>query len=340
MDFSFDNTTNVFLCDDIEYIPKIRIDSEYNYNEYDVYFYYNKFASENDIYQVTCEGHRIGYIFPVEAIESNEHDKANDEYFLKYAFVAINLLLKKLEASQFEEPICLSDLFSDVQLLIICKENLRNNNLELEDYLLSLSEYGYSKNSEVYFPKRLLQLDVKNKFVILHKIQKDIDSISYIKEEFYNLLPLQSDNPLIIFHRLYQFIEILIMELFNLQFGNFLASLDLKQDDLFQKKEDLDKMTGEKKRISTLLNQCPGIDITIKNNLNNACQRILNLYNHKISKDYAVNLYEVRCCLFHSLYKFKKENESYLLDINQNLFLTLISIISSISFEKILKIEE
>lgn len=335
MEFSYNNTTNVFHCDDIEYIPIIRIDSEYNYNEYEVYFYYNHFASENDIYQVTCEGKRIGYIFPVEAIESNEHDKANDIYFLKYAFVAINLLLKKLENTQIEETINLSELFPDSQLLIVCRENLTNNKLELEDYLLSLSEYGYSKSSYVYFPKQLTNLNSTNKVIPLHKIQKDIDSISYIKEEFYNLLPLQSDNPLVIFHRLYQFIEILIMELFNFQFKKFIDELDPQNDDLFQKKEELDVLTSEKKRVRILLNQCPGIDITIKNDLNAACEKILNLYKHKISKDFADNLYEVRCCLFHSLYKFKKENEEFLFDINENLFLLLITIISSVSLEKI-----
>ena len=97
--------------------------------------------------------------------------------------------------------------------------------LFFEDYILSLNEYGYTKRMDVYFPKQLTPLVQKEKSIKLSKIQKDIDSITYVKEEFYDLLPLKTDNPLVIFHRLYQFIEILIMELFNFQFKKFISDI-------------------------------------------------------------------------------------------------------------------
>ncbi len=335
MVFSFNKQKNKFYSGENEYIPKIKIYPDYKYSEYEIYFFYNDFTSENDIYQIFCESQRIGYIFPIEAIESKEHDKADDEYFLKYAFVAINLLLNKLKSEQIGETINLSECFPNTQLLIICKENLNNKNLELGDYILSLNEYGYTKRMDVYFPKQLTPLVQKEKSIKLSKIQKDIDSITYVKEEFYDLLPLKTDNPLVIFHRLYQFIEILIMELFNFQFKKFISQLKSEREDLFQKKEELDNLTNEKKRISIILNNCSGIDTTLRSNLNDACMKILEIYNQKSSSDYAANLYKVRCCLFHSLYKFKKENEKYLFLINENLFLILLSIFSSISFENI-----
>lgn len=54
-------------------------------------------CTENSIYQVLVKNQRIGWIFPVQALLSRDHDYAKNSFFLKYAYVAICLLLEQIE---------------------------------------------------------------------------------------------------------------------------------------------------------------------------------------------------------------------------------------------------
>lgn len=86
---------NVFYLQDAahkvvcEYYPKLNLDSEYDPLQYKYLFLHNEREdySENSIFQVYVGEQRIGWIFPIQALLSNQHDYAANTFFLRYAYV-------------------------------------------------------------------------------------------------------------------------------------------------------------------------------------------------------------------------------------------------------------
>ncbi|MCO5385371.1 MAG: hypothetical protein NHB14_05855 [Desulfosporosinus sp.] len=91
---TFSTEDNTFLLENnkeqfnIEYVLKPYTD--YNPDDYLVYGFLNKYGyAENDIFQVVEKNlkrsengnGRIGWIFPLQALISNEHDFAGNEHF-------------------------------------------------------------------------------------------------------------------------------------------------------------------------------------------------------------------------------------------------------------------
>lgn len=115
---------------------------------------------ENDIFQVFDKEFykepnrvRLGWIFPIQALLSNEHQYADNKHFLKYAYVAFLKLLKNEEKYTTFNPQFttitnnyeLTDFYGeDIIILVLSNSSLQKiDNFQIDNYITSLYSYGY-----------------------------------------------------------------------------------------------------------------------------------------------------------------------------------------------------
>ena len=125
--FYLQNSVGKTIC---EFWPKLQLDSEYNPSQYRYLFLHNEREdySENSIFQVYVDKQRIGWIFPIQALLSDQHDYAGNKFFLRYAYVAVWLLLNNIKSENEQEissEIFLDDFYDNsLTLLVLDNENI------------------------------------------------------------------------------------------------------------------------------------------------------------------------------------------------------------------------
>lgn len=84
------------------------------------FLYNNVGVSENSIFKLYADGIRIGWIFPIQSLESQEHDYVQDEFYLKYAYIVVYKLLQMAELGDREySDFSILELYSDdIQILV------------------------------------------------------------------------------------------------------------------------------------------------------------------------------------------------------------------------------
>lgn len=313
-----------------EYFPVLDLDTEYDPEKFRLVVLYNKRddCSENSIYQVYVKQQRIGWIFPVQALLSKDHDFVKNKYFLKYAYVATCLLLEQIEKVDkkvWSEDFFLEDFYdSSDNILIMDNENCHKiQDFELDQYVVSLYKNGYSFTGQ---GNLYSEVDLADRNIRLKAQSKDLEKIPYIVELFKTQIPGEREE-FAMFYTYYQIIEILISVIFEIKFKEILSDLNENTDNLFDRREELNDIVSEKNRIKWLFSNYVNIRMDIKNALNDACMELLNSCEKKVSKNVAENLYQVRCLLVHKLYILTDSKRMILRKLN-NLFLdTLIDII-------------
>ena len=85
----FDEGENAFILSDgqeheLLFSTDLHLDTEYDPNNFKLYYYYNKNCSENSIFQVYIKSDenkeiRIGWIFPISSLLSDQHDEAQNK---------------------------------------------------------------------------------------------------------------------------------------------------------------------------------------------------------------------------------------------------------------------
>ena len=161
--FDYDVSGNCFyiLDDDgnvvSDIFPIIQLDSEYKPSKFELKILYNERndCTEESIFQVYAEKIRIGWIFPIQAINSKEHSHASDKYFLKYAYIAWYLLLDYLDINiESMDEFDLFQQYNDgINLLILDKDNCNQlKNFEFDKYVV-IGEYDIEKinNREIKY---------------------------------------------------------------------------------------------------------------------------------------------------------------------------------------------
>ena len=82
---------------EVSYKPELAVIAEYVPQDFLVKILYNQKAVENSIYQVCCDqSQRVGWLFPLQALCSNQHDYHDNKHFLRQAYVAYNIILEML----------------------------------------------------------------------------------------------------------------------------------------------------------------------------------------------------------------------------------------------------
>jgi hypothetical protein len=112
---NINNEQTYFELFDVQNSIKIYIDyvltphTDYELEDYSLFILKSfELNRENDIFQVyeKVADLRIGWIFPIQALVSNKHGCAENEHFLKYAYVAFyKLLLNQEDYSHFTPSI-------------------------------------------------------------------------------------------------------------------------------------------------------------------------------------------------------------------------------------------
>lgn len=259
---------------------------------------------ENDIFQVYDKqaNVRLGWIFPIQALLSKEHDYAENSFFLKYAYIAIYLLLENVNEENMRnssEILRITDFYpEDAIIFVLCKSNCKQiNDFCYEDYIVDLFGHGYSclpysaiGEKDVYVEKR----------INIRKISKDVKEKMFIVEVFKSLLVQTNLLPLAKFHMLYQIVELLIGDIFSYEFTSFSKKISENTNNLFDLKDELQKLTGEKYRVKELFNTYSRINGTLKEKLMDVCNEILKESSKKEKADVGDSLYSVRCLVFHN----------------------------------------
>ena len=305
------------------YQPELQLDTAYDPKKYTLHFLTNDSpsCSENSIFQVSVNKQRIGWVFPFQALLSNEHDYAQNPFFLKYAYVATDLLLQNVEETDKQvepEQFYLEDYYNnEYNLLVLDSENTAKiDEFNLDDYLVGLFKYGYSFSEK---GNKLANLPVaeQQKTISIKPIAKELSDIPTINYLFKEQLPFANDE-VMRFHLCYQIIELLIEIIFKDQFSALIKKIAADPEKLSDHKETLSKITNEKQRVKELFTQyAPHTETGNKTDLDTACKKLLTASGRDISGSYYYNLYSVRCLIVHQLYSLSKDMLGMLEEINK-----------------------
>lgn len=316
----------------MEYVPVLKLDTEYDPENFRLVILHNKRkdCSENSIYQVYIKEQRIGWIFPIQALQSCDHSYADNKFFLKYAYVAICLLLDKIDDKDkkiWSGDFVLEDFYdSSDSILVMDNENCgKIQNFDLDHYVVSLYKNGYSFTGQ---GNLYSDIDLADKTIKLVAQSKELDDIPYIVELFKKQIPGEREE-FAMFYTYYQIIEILISIVFQVKFKKILSDLSEDADSLFDKRDELNDIVSEKNRVKWLFSNYVSIRTDIKNELNIACIELLQCCEKKTSENLAENLYQVRCLLVHKLYILTDANKRILRKLNGSFLDVLMDIIIS-----------
>lgn len=303
-----------------EYCPKLALDSAYDPKQFKYQILYNEREdySENNIFQVYAENQRIGWIFPIQALLSNQHDYADNCYFLRYAYVACWLLLNDIKSKNEKEAsseIFLEDFYNDsATILVLDLDNISNlEEFALEDYSVSLYQKGYAWTGKGNLES---QIEKPDKIIRLRSIAKELQKTKYIYNMFEKEIPKEQEA-FARFHTYYQVIEILIAIVFEDKFKKFVDQLSKSPDSLFEQRDTLGTMVIEKQRVKWLFAEYVRIPQDEKSILDERCKKLLKENGKKAGTEMAENLYLVRCLLVHNMYILSKYSHDLLGDINK-----------------------
>lgn len=238
--FRLSNSEDIGI--NIEYVPLST--SKWDKDNFVIYILENPYLNaENDVFEVYEEiitSERIGWIFPISVLESNDNDYFNYKNLNDYKYITYKKLFEfdiKLSAEDFNKDFYkLADLFKDTIICILCKETINKiPDFNFDDYLLSLYNYGYLlKNStnmanaiynKVEFIKKMRE---ERSRIIIKKAKFDI-SENYFTKLLYKEHLLQSESHIVRFFFLYQIIEYLIEIEFENQFQKYLNDFNKKK---------------------------------------------------------------------------------------------------------------
>ena len=267
-------------------IPEIFFDHYCNdfHNKYTLFVLKRDNLKENQITNIYLKKtpeekeKRIGFIIPTMAIESQEHDFAENTYFWKFSNAALQILFNTNNNFIFpntidisQEKIYLSDLLGgNIAFLVIEKKDF-----DISEIFSSIIRYGFLLREE---NEENEENDNLPKKLNLLNISPDLESV---KNQIFNILKIYhlQSNSAFKFFLLYQIIEILIQEIFQNTKNELLESLE-NQTDVDKIKEILRNYTSEENRLGKLVDTYAVKNGTFKNenieDLQNACKNYLH----------------------------------------------------------------
>ena len=316
--FFLQNKENKTMC---ECFPKLKLNPEYVPSKYEYFFLHNEREeySENSIFQVYVGKQRIGWIFPIQALMSAQHDYAENPFFLRYAYVAFYLLLNNIESKNekgISSEVFLEDFYDDsLTVLILDKDNISKieEPFDVKFYTVSLYQQGYSWSGKGNLDSQIEKPDIR---IHLKPLAKELQGTTYIDTLFEKEIP-KTQEAFARFHMYYQIIEILISVVFEDKFKKFVNELSNSAASLFDQRDELGNMILEKQRVKWLFSEYVSIPQRDKNILNECCKKLLQKNAKKTGTEMAENLYFVRCLLVHSMYMLNDYSHELLDEVNK-----------------------
>lgn len=270
-------------------------------------------------------------------MESTEHSYSDNVYFLKYAFVAISKLLDRdaeIKEVLFYDDLQLADLYEMNETILLIDRNNTSTipNFNLDNYIVSLYNYGYSFTGRGNLNQSCEK--IKNLHLVLTPISDQLKASKYIVSMYKNIIPNALDT-ISKFHLAYQMIEIMIAKVFEEEFKAFLTKVNTPgiYSDWFKAKDDLVEKTTESGRIRRLFSNYTRIEADYRNDLKDACDRLLSFYSINAEDDVAKSLYEVRCLIVHRGYMIDSEGIELIDSINDSLYAVVYKMVTSLNIE-------
>lgn len=204
---------------------------------------------ETDTFEVKFDESesRGGFLFPIALLESEE---VRGKQLLSYMLVAYRTLLLQIEG---EATGVLSESYKDAFVLAIHKATVPN--FMLNDYLLSLSSYGfylYQGEVNVVFPS-IQFINTHPKILNLKKSEKNNLSIGYVKDLVEKRLCTTSDF-LTRFVLVYQVVELYISKIHSNILDDAIDKYKKKELSRNDFGEELKNISRESYQISRLTN--------------------------------------------------------------------------------------
>lgn len=315
---NFDEEENIFKLsstskDEIINVvfPFKEVDRSFEDNVMQVFFFHNNYLqAENDVFQVYIDDYRIGWIFPIQSILSEENNFSDNPYFNKYKYATYKEILKnkcsQKRTTTFGENLYnLGDFFfEDIIILCISSETLKEDFL-VENFLPSFCNYGYYLHNNTPFiytennNKKSLISEYKGRSkikIISSKI--NIEEHNFIKNLYTSHLK-RTDDTTLKFFLLYQVIEYLIEKEFNIKFDKALEDYINTKLDKNNFREKINDYSKERNIIRSFTNDFPLPD-KLKTDLSRDLKLLLDelIINYE-KEDIGDLIYDLRNILIH-----------------------------------------
>ena len=319
--FRVKNLDNVGI--NINYIPTS--DCDWDKERFEIQIFENPYLNaENDVFEVyeSSLDERIGWIFPITILESNENDFVDTKNLNNYKFIAYKKLLEQnktvIQKENFDEFYKLSDIFKDS---IICLFNKNTTNkipeFDFKNYILSFYDYGYlildiiPKSKSFYDKTNFLNvMRNERKRIVLKKSNFNIYDNDFTKSLFFKEHLLQSDSYLVRFIFLYQIIEYFMSIEFDKQFE--LCLEDYKNKNLVKNdlKENIMTLSKERTLIRDVLNRI-SLNQELKQLFLQECKFLFEDIDFTPKKDSLPDkIYDLRNLVVHRLRELTSKQES------------------------------
>ena len=304
----------------------LEVNNYFDPENFSLFYLVSHDLKENDIYQVFDKGRdvRIGWCFPVQALDSKEHSFQDNEHFLRYAYVAATKIFTASPDDLFtnkpplETPseYKLTDFFTEeVALFVVSLETLQDTNAFcIRELLPSIYKYGYTRLSSrttahlASFGRRPERVRMN-----LISMSNGIERIDFIEKAYVDLLPYESD-PFVSFFYFYQIFELLISQIFTVEQGELVQELVDASSDSVKTKELLRKaseISSEQERLKMLFDRYTEGNVDSRN-LHESCNNLLTATGRQNEENPVKSFYKIRNVLFH---QYRDVQRMDLLDI-------------------------
>ncbi len=317
--FRVSNSENIGV--NFQYFP-IAI-SNWDKERYEIYLLENSYLNaENDVFEVyedTLTDERLGWIFPITILESNENDFRNFKNLNHYKFIAYQKLLElNINISvkdNVNEFLKLSDVFNNSIICLLCKDTIQKiNDFKFDNYLLSLYKYGYlllgnvSKSKAIYDRTEFVRQMRQNARIYLAKANFDITSNDYTRSLFQEHL-LQSESHIIRFIFLYQIIEHFIQIEFDNQFQMHIDNYQNNKVAKNDLRESIINSSRERVIIKNVFNPIT-ISQELKNEFLSECEYLFADIGLISKNSFPDKIYDIRNLVTHRLRELTTKSES------------------------------
>lgn len=316
-------------CDDVLLSTPLPLDPAFDEKDFDVFFLAKKGILESDIFQVFDERRktRIGWCFPINALDSVDHGFSQDIHFQKYAFSAIKNALTIVDGKIFTNEIDLDsgfqirlgDIFHpNTAILIISRETLDNYRaFEIECAMPSLIRYGYVRLSNTS-PDEIALIGIRpeSSRIQLKLISPDLKNHQVIDSLLHAAFAYEK-KPILCFFYLYQIFELLLEEIYQSEQSKIINDLILASGDSSKAKDAIEKaqrISSEKKRIGLLASEYSRSQGKLKE-LKDSCNALLRALGRNGGQNFEDYFYSLRNFIFHQYRDFSVENEKLLEDV-------------------------
>lgn len=305
----------------IQYVP-IKI-SNWDKNLFDIYLFENDYLSaENDVFEIYEKtiDERLGWIFPITILESNENDYVNHKNLNDYKHIAYQKLLEyNYSIDSLEKAgdfIKLSEIYGNVIICLLHKNTTSKiANFNINNFLLSFYKNGYLyfngsfKSKSIYDRTSFVTEKRRNKRIYIENSNFDIFKNGFTKSLFIEHL-LQSDNYLVRFIFLYQIIEYFIdihsEKLFYDHIENYLFNSATKNDF----RENINQSSTERQVINDIFNNSK-----ISDDLKTEFNTEVDFFFNDIGKVYRKNsfgdkIYNLRNLITHNIREYTDKHDT------------------------------